>query len=95
MGFDDKDIVALSGAHTLGSCHRLRSGFDGPWTHNPLKFDNEYFKNLLELEWTVRGMGWSITVSGSIRKTDDATNVSHMAVFVLAEFSSMVQNSNH
>ena len=54
MGFDDKDIVALSGAHTLGSCHRLRSGFDGPWTHNPLKFDNEYFKNLLELEWTVR-----------------------------------------
>ena len=54
MGFEDRDIVALSGAHTLGSCHRLRSGFDGPWTHNPLKFDNEYFKNLLELEWTIR-----------------------------------------
>jgi catalase (peroxidase I) len=29
MGFGDKEIVALSGAHTLGSCHRLRSGFDG------------------------------------------------------------------
>lgn len=54
MGFGDKEIVALSGAHTLGSCHRLRSGFDGPWTHNPLKFDNEYFKNLLELEWKPR-----------------------------------------
>lgn len=54
MGFGDKEIVALSGAHTLGSCHRLRSGFDGPWTSNPLKFDNEYFKNLLELEWTPR-----------------------------------------
>ena len=54
MGFEDRDIVALSGAHTLGSCHRLRSGFDGPWTHNPLRFDNEYFKNLLELEWTIR-----------------------------------------
>jgi catalase (peroxidase I) len=54
MGFDDRDIVALSGAHTLGSCHELRSGFDGPWTKNPLKFDNEYFKNLLELEWTPR-----------------------------------------
>lgn len=32
----------------------MRSGFDGPWTHNPLKFDNEYFKNLLELEWKPR-----------------------------------------
>jgi Ankyrin repeats (3 copies)/Peroxidase len=47
-------LVALSGAHTLGSCHRLRSGYDGPWTHNPLRFDNEYYINLLELEWSVR-----------------------------------------
>jgi hypothetical protein len=54
MGFGDKEIVALSGAHTIGSCHRLRSGFDGPWTTNPLQFDNEYFKNLLNLEWTLR-----------------------------------------
>lgn len=54
MGFNDREIVALSGAHTLGSCHRLRSGFDGPWTTNPLKFDNEYFRNLLEIEWKPR-----------------------------------------
>jgi hypothetical protein len=54
MGFDDKGIVALSGAHTLGSCHRLRSGFDGPWTHNPLKFDTEYFQNLLNMDWKPR-----------------------------------------
>ena len=40
MGFNDRDIVALSGAHTLGRCHLQRSGFDGPWTRNPLKFDN-------------------------------------------------------
>lgn len=46
--------VALSGAHTLGSCHRLRSGFDGPWTENPLQFDNTYFQNLLNLKWTPR-----------------------------------------
>ena len=54
MGFGDKEIVALSGAHTLGSCHRSRSGFDGPWTSNPLKFDNEYFRNLLNVQWKPR-----------------------------------------
>ena len=54
MGMNDKEIVALSGAHTLGSCHRSRSGFDGPWTTNPLKFDNEYFKNLLSIKWKPR-----------------------------------------
>jgi len=51
MGFDDREIVALSGAHTLGRCHIERSGYDGPWTRHPLKFDNQYFKNLLFLEW--------------------------------------------
>jgi hypothetical protein len=51
MGFNDQEIVALIGGHTLGSCHLVRSGFDGPWTRNPLKFDNTFFKNLVELEW--------------------------------------------
>jgi catalase (peroxidase I) len=32
MGFNDQEIVALIGAHTLGECHRDRSGFVGPWT---------------------------------------------------------------
>lgn len=54
MGFNDQEIVALSGAHTLGSCHLARSGFDGPWTHNPLKFDNTYFTLLLNQEWVPR-----------------------------------------
>ena len=26
-----------------GRCHKERSGFDGPWTANPLIFDNSYF----------------------------------------------------
>ncbi|KAG5247929.1 L-ascorbate peroxidase [Salix suchowensis] len=48
MGLSDKDIVALSGGHTLGRAHPERSGFDGPWTQEPLKFDNSYFVELLK-----------------------------------------------
>jgi len=29
MGFNDQEIVALSGAHALGRCHSDRSGFKG------------------------------------------------------------------
>lgn len=48
MGLSDQDIVALSGGHTLGRAHRERSGFEGPWTRDPQKFDNSYFVELLK-----------------------------------------------
>jgi len=54
MGFSDQEIVALSGGHTLGRCHKVRSGFDGPWTTHPLRFDNEYYVNLVSREWRPR-----------------------------------------
>lgn len=51
MGFGDKEIVILSGAHCLGRPHSDRSGFeDKPWTENPLQFDNSYFKEILKPE---------------------------------------------
>ena len=57
MGFSDRDIVALSGGHTLGRCHKVRSGYDGPWTDGILAFNNDYFKNLMQLEWEPRRCG--------------------------------------
>jgi len=53
MGFDDREIVALSGAHALGRCHPDRSGFDGPWSFSPTIVSNDYFRLLLDEKW-----GW-------------------------------------
>lgn len=49
MGFTDREITALLGAHTLGACDPKNSGFDGPWTlsNSPAVFDNQYYLGLL------------------------------------------------
>lgn len=52
MGFDDREIVALVGAHTLGRCHTDRSGYSGPWTRAPTTFSNMFFKELKDNKWT-------------------------------------------
>jgi cytochrome c peroxidase len=54
MGFSDKEMVALSGAHALGRCHTDRSGYDGPWTFSPTTMTNDYFKLLLEEKWAYK-----------------------------------------
>lgn len=54
MGFNDQEIVALSGAHALGRCHTDRSGFEGPWTHSPISFTNQYYDLLLNEKWNFK-----------------------------------------
>ena len=55
MGFDDREIVALSGAHSLGRCHTDRSGFEGPWTRAPTTFSSLYFNELVREFFFFRG----------------------------------------
>jgi len=54
MGMNDREIVALSGAHALGRCHTDRSGFDGPWTFSPTTFTHDYYKLLFDEKWVER-----------------------------------------
>lgn len=54
MGFNDREIVALSGAHALGRCHENASGYWGPWTRAETTFSNEYYRLLLEENWTLK-----------------------------------------
>jgi len=64
MGFNDRDIVALSGAHGLGRCHTDRSGFWGPWTRAPTTFSNEYFRVLEEAKWSKKTKHQGATWTG-------------------------------
>jgi len=54
MGFDDREIVALSGAHALGRCHPDASGYSGPWSPTPYTLNNAYFNLLLYNTWTLK-----------------------------------------
>ncbi|ODV60094.1 heme peroxidase, partial [Ascoidea rubescens DSM 1968] len=51
LEMNDQEIVALLGAHGLGRTHAKYSGWDGKWTSNPIKFDNEFYKILLNDNW--------------------------------------------
>jgi len=51
MGFSDREIVALLGAHAVGRCHEANSGFVGAWTHSPSVFSNDFFVQLLNVKW--------------------------------------------
>ena len=52
MGFSDREMVCLIGAHTLGRCHIDRSGYWGPWNKAENIFNNALFKFLLDIKWT-------------------------------------------
>ena len=51
QGFNDREMVALVGAHTIGGVQRSTSGFpSGLWTLRRDQFANTFFRNLLAFE---------------------------------------------
>ncbi|KNC46834.1 uncharacterized protein AMSG_03265 [Thecamonas trahens ATCC 50062] len=52
MGFTDREVVALMGAHSLGAAEAADSGgFTGPWTRQPNTLDNEFYKEMVNSAW--------------------------------------------
>lgn len=54
MGFNDREIVALIGAHTIGRCHPEASGYWGPWNFSETVFSNQYFVLMTSEKWTLK-----------------------------------------
>lgn len=51
LAFNDREVVALLGAHALGKTHLKNSGFEGPWGAASNMFTNEFYNNLLNEKW--------------------------------------------
>ncbi|KAJ3267996.1 heme peroxidase [Terramyces sp. JEL0728] len=49
MGFNDEEIVALQGAHTLGFASPWNSQYGGAWTLDNFSFDNDLFKRIVNI----------------------------------------------
>lgn len=51
LNMNDREVVALMGAHALGKTHLKNSGYEGPWGAASNTFSNEFFVNLLNEHW--------------------------------------------
>lgn len=75
MGFNDREIVALLGAHAIGRCHVEASGFWGPWTNAESTFSNEYYRLLLEEKWTPKKTHQGKPWKGPMQYEDKSGNL--------------------
>jgi len=72
MGFTIEEMTVLNGGgHSIGEAHVGTSGFNGPWTTNPLQLSNDFFTTLLYNNWTVK----TVPQSGKKQYNDDATGL--------------------
>jgi len=72
------------------------AGFEGPWTTQPLKWDNEFFKNLLNHKWEkFRGPGgkwqWRISNPADIKEKELLRLTSDMSLIADKKYLSIVK----
>ncbi|GMH68612.1 hypothetical protein TrST_g11999 [Triparma strigata] len=95
MGFNDREMVALCGAHALGRCHTDASGYWGPWTNAETTFSNEYFRLLVEEDWTLKKTHKGKPWTGPIQYEDKTGNLmmlpSDIALIQDPEFKKVVE----
>jgi len=49
FGLNERETIALMGAHTLGGAHKGNSGYSGNWVKgDETRLNNNYYKNLVE-----------------------------------------------
>lgn len=51
LGFAEREVTALMGAHVLGRAEVGNSGYSGPWVLENSRFTNTYFRDLLNIPW--------------------------------------------
>lgn len=95
LGLDDRGLVALAGAHTVGHTHEEASGFPHhKWDSTPLVFDNRYYDFLLNDWWIYddqdperpyyRNRSWIMLLSDWVMREDSGMRA-HVEEFAADE----------
>jgi hypothetical protein len=56
LGFSERAVSALMGAHVLGRAVTTNSGYNGAWVRQADRFTNRYFRDLLVVPWNRRAL---------------------------------------